>query len=195
MLTDQERQTGGDLYKVLNVDPSADAEVIRAAYRALARRDHPDVSGDPAASSKMAELNAAFEVLGDSERRAVYDQSRSALAVIETPVTPPTPPRPPLAQPARAAQAAPTVHGQPLGDRAAAQSQSGSVLEFGRYAGWSLGELARQDPDYLEWLSRTMIGRAYRAEIDMLLVGRRARPLSVPTPARARRGLFGRLVG
>jgi len=78
MLTDQETQTGTDLYKVLNVDPGADAEVIRAAYRALARRDHPDVSADPAASSKMAELNAAFGVLGDAERRTVYDQSRRA---------------------------------------------------------------------------------------------------------------------
>ena len=95
MLTDQETQTGIDLYKVLNVDPGADAEVIRATYRALARRDHPDVSADPAASSKMAELNAAFEVLGDADRRAVYDQSRRALAA-----TTDTPPGRPVAPPA-----------------------------------------------------------------------------------------------
>jgi curved DNA-binding protein CbpA len=189
MLTDQETQTGTDLYKVLNVDPGADAEVIRAAYRALARRDHPDVSADPAASSKMAQLNAAFGVLGDAERRTVYDQSRRALAAT-------TDTRPGRATPRAAGPAAgPTINRQPLGARAAAQDQSGTVLEFGRYAGWSLAELARYDPNYLEWLARTMIGRAYQEEIDKLLAVRRPRPLSVSTPARGRRGFFGRLLG
>ena len=189
MLTDQETQTGTDLYKVLNVDPSADAEVIRAAYRALARRDHPDVNADPAASSKMAELNAAFEVLGGAERRAVYDQSRRALAA-----TTDTPPGRPVAPLTKGPAAGPTINRQPLGARAA-QGQAGTVLEFGRYAGWSLADLARHDPDYLEWLARTMIGRPYQEEIDKLLALRRPRPLSVSTPARGRRGLFGRLLG
>jgi curved DNA-binding protein CbpA len=190
MLTDQETLIGADLYKVLNVDPGADAEVIRVAYRALARRDHPDVSADPAASRKMAELNVAFEVLGDAERRAVYDQSRSALAAATD-----TPPGRPVAPTAPAPAAGPTISRQPLGARAAAQGQSGIVLEFGRYAGWSLADLARHDPDYLEWLARTMIGRAYQEEIDKLLALRRPRPLSVSTPARGRRGMFGRLLG
>ena len=190
MLTDQETLTGADLYKVLNVDPAAAAEVIRAAYRALARRDHPDVSADPAASWKMAELNAAFEVLGAAERRAVYDQSRRALAA-----TTDTPPGRPAAPAAPGPTAGPTIDRQPLGARAAAQAQSGTVLDFGRYAGWSLTDLARHDPDYLEWLARTMIGRAYQDEIDKLLNLTRPRPLSVSTPARGRRGLFGRLLG
>jgi curved DNA-binding protein CbpA len=190
MLTDQEMQTGTDLYKVLNVDPGADAEVVRAAYRALARRDHPDLSADPAASSKMVELNAAFEVLGDAEHRAVYDQSRMALAV-----TTDTPPGRPVAPPAEGQAAGPTANRQPLGARAAAQGQSSTVLQFGRYAGWSLADLARHDPDYLEWLARTMIGHAYQEEIDKLLALRRQRPLSVSTPARGRRGWFGRLLG
>ena len=43
---------------------------------------------------------------------------------------------------------------------------SGSVLTFGRYAGWSLGEIARADLEYLEWLDRMPIGRPYRDEID-----------------------------
>jgi curved DNA-binding protein CbpA len=189
MLTYQETQTGTDLYKVLNVDPGADAEVIRAAYRALARRDHPDVNADPAASSKMAELNAAFEVLGGAERRAVYDQSRRALAA-----TTDTPPGRPVAPLTKGPAAGPAINRQPLGARAV-QGQAGTVLEFGRYAGWSLVDLARHDPDYLEWLARTMIGRAYQEEIDKLLVLRRPRPLSVSTPARGRRGLFGRLLG
>ena len=174
MFTDQVTHTDADLYKVLNVDSGADAEVIRAAYRALARRDHPDVSSHPAASSKMAELNAAFEVLGDAERRAEYDRSRRAIAV--TTYTPP-------------------VDRQPLAARAAARAQSGTVLGFGRYAGWLLADVAREDPNYLEWLARTMIGRGYQEEIDKLLAPTRPRPLSVSTPARGRRGLFGRLLG
>ncbi len=190
MLTNQETQTGSDLYKVLNVDPAADAEVIRVAYRALARRDHPDVSADPAASSKMAELNLAFEVLGDAEHRATYDQSRRAVAA-----TIDTPPARPVAPPAEGPAAGPTINRQPLGARAAAQGQSGTVLEFGRYAGWSLADLVRHDPNYLEWLAHTMIGRAYQAEIDKLIALRRPRPLSVSTPSRGRRGLFGRLLG
>ncbi len=67
---------------------------------------------------------------------------------------------------------------------------SGTVLNFGRYAGWSLGEIARSDLEYLEWLDRMAIGRAYRDEIDGLLrrAGRR-RSAAVDDD---RRGLFRR---
>ena len=52
---------------------------------------------------------------------------------------------------------------------------SGSVVNFGRYSGWSLGEIARRDLEYLEWLDRMTIGRPYRDEIDAILrrTGRR----------------------
>ncbi len=52
---------------------------------------------------------------------------------------------------------------------------SGSVINFGRYSGWSLGEIARRDLEYLEWLDRMTIGRPYRDEIDAILrrTGRR----------------------
>jgi hypothetical protein len=46
---------------------------------------------------------------------------------------------------------------------------SGSVLNFGRYAGWSLGEIARHDLEYIEWLDRAPIGRNFRDEVDKLL--------------------------
>ena len=67
---------------------------------------------------------------------------------------------------------------------------SGTVLNFGRYAGWSLGEVARRDLEYLEWLDRMAIGRAYRDEIDTILrkAGRRR---SAPVDD-DRRGLFRR---
>jgi hypothetical protein len=45
-------------------------------------------------------------------------------------------------------------------------------LNFGRFAGWSLGEIARAEIDYLEWLDRMPIGRTYSAEIDELLRAR-----------------------
>lgn len=68
---------------------------------------------------------------------------------------------------------------------------SGSVLSFGRYAGWSLGQVARADPDFLEWLDRMPIGRPYRDEIDGLLrrLGRRR---SAEAERAARQGLFRR---
>ena len=70
---------------------------------------------------------------------------------------------------------------------------SGSVLNFGRYAGWSLGEVSRADVEYLEWLDRAPIGRAYRDELDGLLrrAGRRrsAAPGEGESP---KRGLFRR---
>jgi curved DNA-binding protein CbpA len=68
---------------------------------------------------------------------------------------------------------------------------SGSVIPFGRYAGWSLGEIGRRDVDYLEWLDRMAIGRPYRDEIDVILraAGRRR---SAPSDGEGRRGLFRR---
>jgi curved DNA-binding protein CbpA len=81
----------------------------------------------------------------------------------------------------------------PDGDGAAGPppgSPSGTVLNFGRYSGWSLGEVARRDLEYLEWLDRMTIGRTYRDEVDALLrqAGRRR---SAPVDP-ARRGLFRR---
>ena len=47
--------------------------------------------------------------------------------------------------------------------------EPGSVLSFGRYTGWGLRDLARQDPDYLLWLSRHSSGIRYRTEIYAIL--------------------------
>jgi curved DNA-binding protein CbpA len=68
---------------------------------------------------------------------------------------------------------------------------SGTVLNFGRYAGWSLGEVARTDMEYVEWLDRAPIGRNYRQEIDEILrqSGRRK---SADAGETDRRGLFRR---
>ncbi len=68
---------------------------------------------------------------------------------------------------------------------------SGSVLNFGRYAGWSLGEVGRADLEYIEWLDRMPIGRPYREEIDGILRGS-GRRKSASADATQRRGLFRR---
>jgi hypothetical protein len=68
---------------------------------------------------------------------------------------------------------------------------SGSVLNFGRYAGWSLGEVGRADLEYIEWLDRMPIGRPYRDEIDGIL-RRSGRRKSAAADATQRRGLFRR---
>jgi hypothetical protein len=46
------------------------------------------------------------------------------------------------------------------------------VLDFGRYAGWSLRQVALRDPNYLEWLRRTPGGRQYQTEIVAVLTAR-----------------------
>lgn len=59
-------------YELLGVDADAPTPVIRDAYRRAARAHHPDRHGD-AASSRMAEINRAWQTLGDPERRRQYD--------------------------------------------------------------------------------------------------------------------------
>jgi DnaJ-domain-containing protein 1 len=68
-----------DYYKILGVLPEAEDIVIKAAYKALAQRYHPDKwSGDPAeANRRMAAINEAYGVLSDPSKRKQYDQSRS----------------------------------------------------------------------------------------------------------------------
>lgn len=64
-----------DYYKVLGVKKDASAKEIKAAYRKLARKYHPDVNaGDEKAEARFKEVNEAHEVLGDSEKRQKYDQ-------------------------------------------------------------------------------------------------------------------------
>jgi len=157
-----------DHYATLQVDPRAKREVIQAAYRTLARTYHPDIAGG--SEARMAALNSAWAVLRDPAARAAYDRARLAL--------------PPAPTPARTdgtgARPTPARTGQERSD----------ILDFGRYAGWSLGELARHDPDYLKWLARTPGGRRYQREIESLL----ATPAGVASaaPATRRTGRFRR---
>jgi len=233
--------SGPDPYKILQVDPEAEEEVIAAAYRRLARKYHPDTATGPESLGRMEAINAAWEVLGDPRRRAEHDRQRALQAAVARSGAGPSPdgttaaaasgtarsgasPTPARARdPVRPASAsrpgtsprAPepetvsrdwssgrsSVGGGYDASMRKADGQgaagpppgnpSGSVMNFGRYDGWSLGEIARSDIEYLEWLDRTPIGRPYRDEIDAILRGA-GRRRSAAAETRDRRGLFRR---
>ncbi len=63
-----------DYYEVLGVPRGASDDDLKAAFRGLARQYHPDVSDDPDAEEKFKEINEAYAILSDSERRAAYDR-------------------------------------------------------------------------------------------------------------------------
>ena len=209
-----------DPYKTLQVDPEAEDEVIAAAYRRLARKYHPDsAGGDPGAAAKMAGLNAAWEVIGDPVRRAAFHRERALREALsrrasDQPPGPTVPgadaqpldpsradPRPPETVSRDRTSGRSSVGGgydasmhRPDGEGAAGPppgDPSGSVLTFGRYVGWSLGEIARRDLEYIEWLDRMPIGRAHRDEIDAIL-RRSGRRRSADAESADRRGLFRR---
>jgi len=207
-----------DPYKTLQVDPEAEDEVIQAAYRRLARKYHPDLAETPEAASRMAAINVAWEMIGDPAARQAYDRQRSAGGGASAAAGPSgsTHARPATGQtqPARPAPTPPpevvsrdwtsgrSSQGGGFDESMRAAEgfgaagpppgrPSGTVLNFGRYAGWSLGEVARHDIEYIEWLDRAPIGRNYRAEVDGILrsSGRRK---SAEGDAADRRGLYRR---
>src|SRR5882757_8082698 len=64
-----------DPYDVLGVSKSASAAEIKSAFRKLAKKHHPDANKhDPKAASRFAELNAAYEIAGDAEKRKAFDR-------------------------------------------------------------------------------------------------------------------------
>jgi DnaJ-class molecular chaperone len=64
-----------DYYKTLQVDPSADPEVITAAYRRLAVKYHPDTNRSPDATLRMQKINEAYRILSNPIERARYDKT------------------------------------------------------------------------------------------------------------------------
>src|SRR5512145_1771497 len=68
-----------DYYELLGVKRDASEKDIKSAFRKLAKKYHPDANqGDPNTEAKFKEINEAYEVLSDSEKRARYDQFGTA---------------------------------------------------------------------------------------------------------------------
>ena len=258
---------GSDPYKVLQVDPEADPEVIQAAYRRLAQKWHPDLAPGPDAVARMVAINQAWELIGEPDARAKYDAERALYlrgGGGGSSSTTGAPGRGSAApgdaghgsgggpgaaggsgSPGSGGTARPGDPGTTSGSGPFATGEhrtagggrpgatrppeevsrdwtsgrsasghtydaasmrtadgtgaagpppgnpSGSVLNFGRYSGWSLGEITRADLEYLEWLDRMPIGRPYRDEIDAIL-RHKGRRRSAAAEQTERRGLFRR---
>ena len=66
-----------DYYAMLGVAPSADADEVTRAFRALAKQSHPDAVPDEAAAERFRDVAAAYAVLGDRRTRVEYDRVRA----------------------------------------------------------------------------------------------------------------------
>jgi curved DNA-binding protein CbpA len=138
-----------DAYEVLQVHPKAHQLIIQAAYRVLARIYHPDRDSSAASNRKMAELNDAYDKVRTPDRREVYDRSRALRPAVT----------PPVVTPYAQAKAPPASEG----------TDGSGELDFGRYAGWTISQIAAHDREYLRWLGRHSSGVRFRPEIERLL--------------------------
>ncbi len=77
-MTELRRKPEIDYYKVLQVDPEAEPEVIEAAYRALSKKYHPDINRAPESMDRMAQINAAYTILNDASKRRDYNYLRNS---------------------------------------------------------------------------------------------------------------------
>jgi curved DNA-binding protein CbpA len=220
----------GDPYRILDVRRDATAEEIKRRWRDLAREHHPDraagagrasgeLAEDPEGdqstqqqlTTRMARINAAYDVLRDPVKRARYDASPHAWRAREADReagrgpgwdgrrfdSPPGPPPPPPTRPVTARYdtsstfrrrnstiyaSGSQLKGQPPRSRhqvdtdLRASTPTGPVrrergrsatiptleqarstlLEFGRFHGWTLGEVADREPTYVDWIARTI---------------------------------------
>jgi curved DNA-binding protein len=78
-----------DYYKIMGVDKTASQDDIKKSYRKLARKFHPDVSKESDAEARFKEINEAYEVLRDKEKRAAYDNLGSNWKSGQSGFTPP----------------------------------------------------------------------------------------------------------
>ena len=177
LANDRWELSSDNAYSVLGVRHDADDADIAAAYRSLARVYHPDVAGE-SGNARMSRINAAWDRLRDPRRRDDYDRELGIYPVRRAP---------PRREPIKRTFGRASTQTQTTGPRATSTPvrhrrdgtggagpppgrPSGSVLQFGRHLGWSIGEVARVDPGYLEWLEHRREGAPFADEIDDTLV-------------------------
>jgi curved DNA-binding protein CbpA len=240
-----------DPHDVLGVPTGSDATAVKAAWRRLARANHPDLTGDDpvasrAATRRMAEINDAYAALTRAPGRTGRGGAGADLWSDDgQPRRPGGPPRPRPTRPVtgrvdtsgsfqprnqttgpgaagfRTGRRAATLPGQPplRGERVrqepprastptgplerdrvrhfrrpkppALEAARACVIEFGKFHGHTLGEIAAFEPSYIDWVAGTVTrdpdlvaaARVIRADLDARGVPRR----SHPTPARPQR--------
>jgi hypothetical protein len=94
----------------------------------------------------MVELNSAYAKVRTADLRHLYDRERRQHKAVSS------------------GAGTPSGKGAPPDDAA-----GGRALDFGRYEGWTVAQIARRDPDYLRWLSRHSAGARFRTEIEAAL--------------------------
>jgi hypothetical protein len=166
------------LYQLLMVDPGVDDDVLTIVYRRLVQRANLAYEDDGQRRERLRVLEQAYGVLHDPDRRRSYDLRVAGIAAHESePVAQgpaaviPVEPRRQEAQvdpPRQVVPVTPTPTAVPV----APQGGGARILDFGRYAGWSLRQVALRDPDYLQWLRRTPGGRHLQSDISMVLAPR-----------------------
>ena len=242
----------GDPYRVLDVARDAGPDVIKHRWRELAREHHPDLAAGESGeaeqmTSRMARINAAYDLLRDPVRRARYDASPQARRAREADATgerrapgsserghdgrqgPGGPPPPPPSRPVTArfdtsaayhrrnattSAGKPflrgqlpidrrTLNGEPADLRASTptgpvrrgsygsraripslEEARATPLEFGRFHGFTLGDVAGLEPTYIDWIARTITrdrdlvvrARVIQADMDERGVERDVRP-------------------
>ena len=231
-----------DPYEVLGVQPGADPAAIKAAWRRLARVNHPDLTGDDpeasrAATRRMAAINDAYAALtraGETEteaeaaERAEFGatgrrrggppkprperpvtgrvdttstyQRRNRTSRDDGTILQGQPPKSRLEWEREATPRASTPTGPMERDRVrhfrrppppSMDVARGHTIEFGKFHGHTLGEIAAFEPSYIDWVASTVTrdpelvaaARVIQADLDARGVARRAHP----TPARPSR--------
>jgi curved DNA-binding protein CbpA len=238
-----------DPHVVLGVEPGADATSIKAAWRKLARRNHPDLTGDDpeasrAATRRMAEINDAYAALtrSDGKRRGRGDTDAPADFGAGTGRRGGGPPKPKPSRPVTgrvdttstfqprnqttgqngtgtpASRYASPLPGHPPKSRAewarehpprastptgpaerrrirhfrrptppTLEAARGQTIEFGKFHGHTLGEIAAFEPSYIDWVASTVTrdpelvaaARVIQTDLDARGVARRAHPTPV----------------
>lgn len=155
-----------NLYKLLQVDPEADPEVITAAYNVLLDKVHRVRAARGVTEFREDELKRAYAILSDRGRRNAYDAEHAPVAFSIGPVDGPD------SEPMRNGGLSGRIAAR--AGQIAAQAHDDSPpelrLNFGRYAGHTLEEIVHLDGEYLRWLSRHSSGLRYRNAIMRLLV-------------------------
>ncbi|MEP6681486.1 MAG: DnaJ domain-containing protein [Chloroflexota bacterium] len=142
--------TERNAYVVLQVRADAHPLVVQAAYRVLAAIYHPDREDSQTSTRRMAELNDAYAKVRTPERRELYDREQKPREAAPAPVV--------------------VTPYEPVRSQRGKDGDAGNqFLDFGRYKGWSIAQLAQRDPDYLRWLSRHSSGIRYRRPIEEAL--------------------------